>query len=226
MAQLLFPIECTSEEYLNGQLWLKASRPACPFCKEPSGNDRKQACQLLRHGYYERVEPKGIRICRLRCPASGRTLSLLPEFLLSNRRGLVQAVEEIVAKAEQLRAEHRERTGKRLAQYRLAQLLRPAVQLPGALRWLRWRERAVQVFLSAVRGLYEERCPRSPGAGVCEFRSHWKTASVLPGLRRLAADELGRLPQPLGLAAFKKCGSSGPGRPPQRSGLASTARAP
>ena len=206
--QLLFPTDCTSAEYLKGKLWLTVDPPACPFCKAPSGDSKQEPCGLVRHGFYDRVEPEGTRIRRFRCPSTGRTVSLLPAFLLSHRRGRVKSVEDTVAKVEGRQREHRERTGKRLAQSQLAEWLRPDIGLAGGLRWLRPRLQVVQVFLLCVRSLHPQDCPPSPQAGVCEFRVFFGTERVLAELRRLAECELHRLPRPLGLGPSRQCAAA------------------
>jgi len=64
-------------------------------------------------------------------PHIGRTVSLLPAFLLSHSRGRAKSVEDSVAKVESRQREHCERTGKRLSQFQLAEWLRPTIGLPG-----------------------------------------------------------------------------------------------
>ena len=222
--QLLFPRDCTSEEYLKGKIWLKVDPPACPFCKAPSGDGKPEPCGLIRHGVYARVEPEGTLIRRFRCPRTGRTVSLLPTFLLSHCRGRVKPVEDLAVKVESRQREQRRRTGKRLPQFALAEWLRPEVGLAGGVRWLRPRLRVVRLFLLGVRSLYPQHCPPSPQAGVSEFRVLFGTGRVLAELRRLAECELHGLPRPLGLGPFKKCAAPG-GEPRQhKSGLDPPAR--
>jgi hypothetical protein len=78
-----------------------------------------------------------------------------------------------------------------------SEVLRPNVELPGAVRWVRRRVRLVHAGLAAVIGLL-------PGllAGckptVTSIRSALGTETALVRLRELAAGHLGALPPPLG----------------------------
>lgn len=61
----------------------------CPRCKARN--------QLKRHGFYDRNAIEGdalyrIPICRLRCPACGKTVTLLPDFLIPYYQHTVHTV--------------------------------------------------------------------------------------------------------------------------------------
>ncbi len=67
--------------------------PPCPFDHEPEAG----GC-LQNHGHYKRyAQPEGtntIRIARLRCKFTGKTISILPDGMLPYRAISVRAVEE------------------------------------------------------------------------------------------------------------------------------------
>ena len=104
------------------------------------------------------------------------TFSLLPDCLAARLGGTLQSIEDAVAAAE---------TAPSLA--RAADAVRSdAVHLPGAMRWLECRVRAVHRLLTTVRGLYPDRflqCPAQVGA----FRERLKSQAVLVGLRAQCA---------------------------------------
>lgn len=89
MEQIPFPKNCTDEEYSPDRLWMKGNPPACPFCKDCPGNSKQE---LVGHSFNARVEPTGTLICAFRYQRTGRTVSLLPVFLLTHRHGEVQSL--------------------------------------------------------------------------------------------------------------------------------------
>lgn len=169
----------TSEEYVSQKGWLTARLERCPF--HPEGG-----CGLARHGTYERVSPPGCLIARLWCPTEHTSISLLPDFLCSRLTGSLAEVEAVVAAADA--APTREAA---------SEMLRPDIELPGALRWLRRRTRLVHAGLTAAIGLL-------PGllAGckptVSSIRSALGAEVALVCLRERVAPHLAALPPPLG----------------------------
>lgn len=133
--QVRFATGLTSEEYASQKGWLTASMECCPL--HPEGG-----CGFARHTMYARVEPAGCWIARYYCRAGHMTFSLLPEFLCSRLPGTLAEVEVVVAAAES--APTREAA---------SEAVRPTVELPGGLRWLRRRTRLVHAGLAAVIGL-------------------------------------------------------------------------
>ena len=177
--QLRFATGLTGEEYVRQEAWRSASLPCCPF--HPEGG-----CGIARHTDYERVEPPGCRIARWYCRSAHATVSLLPDFLCSRLTGELPNVEDLVAQAEAAPSQEAASEG-----------VRPDVELPGALRWLRRRIRLVHAGLAAAIGLLP-----GPLAGctptVTSIRSALGTEAALVCLRGLAAPHLAALPPPLG----------------------------
>lgn len=177
--QVRFATGLTGEEYVKQEAWRRASLEFCPF--HPQGG-----CGLSRHGTYSRVSPSGCLIARWRCPPTHKTISLLPDFLCSRLRGTLAEAEAVVAAAEIS-------TTRESA----SEVLRPEVELPGALRWLRRRTRLVHAGLAAAIGLL-------PGllAGckptVTSVRSALGAEIALVCLRGATAGHLTNLPPPLG----------------------------
>jgi hypothetical protein len=169
----------TSEEYVSQKAWRSASLPCCPF--HPGGG-----CGLARHGTYERVSPPGCLIARLWCPTAHTSISLLPDFLCSRLTGSLAEVEAVVAVAEAAPA-----------QEAASEALRPSIELPGALRWLRRRKQLVRAGLAAVIGLLPELLAGCEPT-VSSVRSALGAEVALVCLRERAAQHLGALPSPLG----------------------------
>lgn len=177
--QVRFAAGLTSEDYVKQEAWRFARLERCPF--HPEGG-----CGFSSHGTYERVSPPGCLIPRWYCRTAHATISLLPDFLCSRLTGTLDEVEAAVATAEEASS-----------QEAASEALRPDVELPGALRWVRRRRRLVRAGLSAVIGLL-------PGllAGrepiVSSIRSALGAEMALVCLRSVAAPFLATLPPPLG----------------------------
>ena len=169
----------TSEEYVSQKAWRSASLERCPF--HPDGG-----CGLARHGTYERVSPPGCLIARLWCPTAHTSISLLPDFLCSRLTGSLAEVEAVVAVAEAAPAQEAASEG-----------LRPNIELPGALRWLRRHKHLVRAGFAAVIGLLPELLAGCEPT-VTSVRSALCAEVVLVCLRERAAQHLSALPPPLG----------------------------
>ena len=178
--QLRFATGLTSEDYVTQAGWLTATLERCPL--HPEGG-----CGIARHTPYERVSPPGCKVARWYCRLGHTTFSLLPDFLCSRLTGTLEEVEGVVAAAEAARTQEEG-----------SEELRPDAELPGALRWLRRRVRAVHAGLAAAIGLL-------PGilAGckptVTSIRTALGAAIVLVRLRSEVGLQLAALPPPLGL---------------------------
>ena len=176
----------TSEEYVKQEAWRFARLERCPF--HPAGG-----CGLARHGTYERVSPPGCLIARWRCPPARTTISLLPDFLCARLSGTLAEVEAAVGVAEA--GPTREAA---------SEAVRPDVELPGALRWLRRRTRLVHAGLAAVVGLLPGLLAgREPT--VTSVRSVLGPESALVRLRAEVAPHLAALPPPLGFGPRPAC---------------------
>lgn len=178
--QLRFATGLTSESYVSRQAWREASLPVCPL--HPGGG-----CGWARHGTYARVHPAGARVARWYCRAGHRTFSLLPDCLAARLPGTLVEVEQVVAMAEQAKSLEA-----------AADRLRPDIELPGAVRWVRRRVKAIQGALTTLLGLLPERFAGAV-ASVLALRAHLGVTSVLPALREIAAPFLAGLAPPLGL---------------------------
>lgn len=178
--QLRFDSGYTSEQYINRQAWRSASLTRCP--NHPHGG-----CSLARHGTYGRKTPAGVQVARWYCPESHTTFSLLPDCLASRLPGTLSDLEHVVAVAE---------ASPSLAA--AANVLRTdAIELPGALRWVRRRIALVHRCLLLLIGLLPDHlagCP--PEINAC--RGRLGSSAVLILLRQLAAPQLTTLASPLG----------------------------
>ena len=75
--------------------------------------------------------------------------------------------------------------------------LRPDIELPGALRWIRHRTTPVHRALNAIKGLMPEPFAALP-ATITAFREALGVVRLLPALREIAEEHLPHLPPPLG----------------------------
>ena len=177
--QVRFAAGLTSEEYVKQEAWRFARLERCPF--HPEGG-----CGFASHGTYERVEPTGCLIARWYCRDAHATISLLPDCLCSRLTGSLDGVEAAVVTADEASS-----------QEAASEVLRPHVELPGALRWVRRRRRLVRAGLSAVIGLLPGLLAgREPT--VTSIRSALGAEMALVCLRAVAAPHLAALPPPLG----------------------------
>jgi hypothetical protein len=185
--QVRYACGLTGEEYVTQQAWRNASLPVCPF--HPRGG-----CGYHRHGTYERLSPPGTLIARWYCRQGHCTISMLPDCLPARLSGTFVELESLLRQVEQAPSLAAACTD-----------LRPEIELPGVLRWVRWRVQAVYSILIILKGLM-------PAVfQICEptlqsFASQLGIDPVLPALRSIAAPWLHRLPPPLGF-----CSRSRPG---------------
>ena len=177
--QLRFATSFTSKEYVTHQAWKDATLERCPL--HPRGG-----CGFARHGTYERVNPPGTRIPRWYCPEGHCTFSLLADCFAARLSGSLQELEEVVVAAEQ--AKSREAA---------ADALRLDIALPGALRWIRRRLKAVRTALILILGLFPDLLAGCAPT-VNGFRQRLGIDFVFPALREIAQGQLLQLPPPLG----------------------------
>ena len=140
--QLRDPRSLTSEAYVAERAWQKARLLHCP--RHPRGG-----CRFARHGTYPRTTPTGMRITRYYCPTAQETFSLLPDCLASRFPGDLDALERVVAHVDAARSIEA-----------AADVLRPDIVLPSAVRWVRRRLTLVRATLIAVVTLLPDRAPR------------------------------------------------------------------
>lgn len=144
----------------------------------------------MRHGTYERKTPPGTRIARWYCRESHTTFSLLPDCLAARLPGTLQSLEDAVVVAEQAPSLEA-----------AAAILRPGIELPGALRWLRRRRQYVYHSLVVLIGLLPELLAGcAPTMTAVRMRLGQNTALVF--LRGNAATYLPSLSAPLGFSSL------------------------
>jgi hypothetical protein len=176
--QLRFDCGLTGGEYVSQRGWQRASLPRCPL--HPQGG-----CGFARHGTYARVTPPGTRIPRWYCRAGHQTFSLLPDCLAARLSGTLSEVEAVVRAVEQAPSLEA-----------ACQELRPDIELPGVLRWVRRRVQAVQAALQALKGLLPEQFPCVPT--LAAFAACLGVSEALVALRPIGEPFLQNLSSPLG----------------------------
>jgi hypothetical protein len=167
----------TSEDYVRQKGWRQASLERCPL--HPHGG-----CGFERHGTYSRVEPAGTQIARWYCPTGHTTFSLLPDCLASRLSGGLDEVEQVMAAVEAKVA-----AGSSIE--KAAGELRPDIELPGAVRWVRLRLQYVRMALLALVTLLPGQLGNVPRLG--EVRTVLGTEHALMRLREIGATHLGSL---------------------------------
>jgi hypothetical protein len=128
-------------------------------------------------------------IARWWCPRAHTSISLLPDFLCARLTGMLAEVEAVVAAADTA-----------LTQEAASEALRPEIELPGALRWLRRRTRLVHAGLAAAIGLLP-RLLAGCKPTVPSVRSALGAEVALVRLRLELTPHLGALPPPLGFGS-------------------------
>ena len=172
--------ECSlpGEAYVARSAWREARLVACP--RHPRGG-----CGLVRHGTYARRKPAGMRIARYYCPTARETFSLLPDCLASHFPGELDAIEHVVTTVEGARSVEA-----------AADVLRPEITLPSAVRWIRRRLTPIRLALLTLVTLWPD---RGLGAStLSQTRATLTTMSALVALRTHVSDHLPLLPTPLG----------------------------
>ncbi len=176
--QLRHETPLTSDAYLAQHAWVKARLAVCP--RHPRGG-----CGFARHGTYPRKTPAGMQIARYYCPTAHETFSLLPDCLASRFPSDLDDLERVVTHVGAARSVEA-----------AADMLRPDIDLPSAVRWIRRRLTLVRAALVIIAGVL-------PGLLVCDaslgaLAETWGTARVLVTLRGRVASHLAILPPPLG----------------------------
>lgn len=196
--QLRHECSLAGEAYVARSAWRDASLATCP--RHPRGG-----CGLVRHGTYPRRTPAGMRIARYYCPTARETFSLLPDCLASHVRGELDAVEHVVVTVETARSVEA-----------AADLLRPDITLPSAVRWVRRRLTPIRRALLAIVTLLPERF--TGDARLSAVRLALATPSALVALRGHATAHLSMLPTPLGFQPRGRRREASPTAVPHRMG--------
>jgi hypothetical protein len=126
-----------------------------------------------------------MRIARYYCPTARETFSLLPDCLASHFPGELDAIERVVATVETARSVEA-----------AADVLRPAITLPSAVRWIRRRVTPIRRALLAIVTLRPDLF--TGDARLTAVRLALVTPSALAALRIQAAPQRAMLPTPLG----------------------------
>jgi len=195
--QLRDPRSLTSEAYVAERAWQKARLLHCP--RHPRGG-----CRFARHGTYPRTTPTGMRITRYYCPTAHETFSLLPDSLASRFPGDLDDLERVVAHVDASRSIEA-----------AADVLRPDIVLPSAVRWVRRRLTLARATLLAVVTLLPDLF--SGTAHLSAVRMALDTDHALVILRGRAAALLPALPRPLGFVPHPRTPRAP--RPPRQHGM-------
>ena len=178
--QLRDPSSLTSEAYVAQGAWQDARLACCP--RHPQGG-----CRFARHGTYRRRTPPGMRITRYYCRTAHETFSLLPDCLASRFPGDLDALERVVAQVDAAPSIEA-----------AADVLRPDIVLPSAVRWVRRRLTLMRATLLAIVTVWPDRFGGDAALGA--VRAALNTEHALVTLRTRAAPLLSALPRPLGFA--------------------------
>lgn len=186
--QLRFATNLTSEQYVSEKAWRGASLARCPLHSEGG-------CGFKRNGTYKRTEPPGVRVPRWYCPDGQTSFSLLPDCLAAKLPGSLAELEQVVTELEQAPSVET-----------AADQLRPDIELPGRLRWVRRRASLVHAALVALIGLLPELLSGcEPTLGSVGAGLDSELGSVLPAVRAVAEAQLQAqlqaLPPPLGFGS-------------------------
>ncbi|MHC4093562.1 MAG: hypothetical protein ACYSVY_25370 [Planctomycetota bacterium] len=127
-----------------------------------------------------------MRVARYYCPQAGQSFSLLPDCLSSGLSGSLDEAEQVVLRVET----------SRISVEQTAASLRPDIELPGAVRWVRRRLTGVRAALVALITLL----PGELGGKVelHALRELLGSECALADLREIGAQHLWALPRPLG----------------------------
>jgi len=181
----------STEQYIAQQAWKSASLDVCPFHPD-------SGCRPTGHGSYGRAEPAGCRVARFLCSLTRQTISLLPDCLAAGAKGALAAIEEAADAVER-------RTG---SLEELAAGMRPMAEndpdtdhIAGTVKWLRRRQRWVEVALAVAQQLLPEKLAGcKPTLAAFRAALGVKQAQVLVTLRQLLAARLAQVPIPVGFA--------------------------
>jgi len=176
--QVRFATPTTSENYITGKLWQRATLSGCPW--HPEGG-----CGFARHGTFSRAKPANTRIARWYCPKAQRTVSALPDCLASHRSGTLDQCEDLVRAVEQA-----------CSLAAACEQLRTDIELPGAMRYITRMVRDIHSALQSIKGLFPTQFLCKPT--LSEFSALLASPRTLMILRAISFRYLPQLPTPLG----------------------------
>ena len=191
--QLRYETGLTGEEYVKAEAWRDARLERCP-------NHPRGGCSVARHGTYGRKTPPGAKVPRWYCRESHTTIGLLADCLSSHLPGTLDDLEAVAVAAE----------GAASLEAAANDVRRDAIELPGAVRWVRRRVRLVHDVLARVIGLIPDKLAGC-AATMVAVRERLGSDSALMALRGLVSAQLRALPAPLG---FQPHGTGVGGRKP------------
>ncbi len=134
-----------------------------------------------------------MRVARWYCRAAQMTFSALPDCMSARLMGSLDQVEDVCLAVEAKGAEA------------AAADLRPEIELPGVLRWLRRRRDGVRAALLALVTALPGRVGTVPE--VRAVRGVLGSERALVELREIGADRLPTLPYPLGFGRPRRRGA-------------------
>lgn len=134
-----------------------------------------------------------MRVARWYCRAAHMTFSALPDCMSVRLVGSLDQVEEVAVAAESVGIE------------RAAADLRPEIELPGVMRWIRRRRDGVRAALLALITAMPGRLGMVPE--VRAVRGVLGSERALLALRQIGADRLPTLPYPLGFGRPRRRGA-------------------
>jgi hypothetical protein len=144
-------------------------------------------------------------VARWYCRDAHETFSLLPDCLAARLVGSLDEVEQVVVKVE----------GSASVEA-AASALRPDIELPGAVRWVRRRLSGVRAALLALLTLMPGRM--GSRAELTAVRAELVTDRALVALRELGSAQLSRLWRPLGFRAARSERAQGEERVQHKTG--------
>jgi hypothetical protein len=131
-----------------------------------------------------------MRVARWYCPDAHETFSLLPDCLAARLQGSLDEVEQVVIEVE----------GAASVEAASA-ALRPDIELPGAVRWVRRRLTGVRTALLALVTLLPARL--GSRTELVAVRTELASERALVALREIGAAHLPRLARPLGFRSLR-----------------------
>ena len=175
--QIRYIVNVSPSEYKKQKLHEKAELHQCPI--HPEGG-----CGIRRHGTYTRKHPIELKISCWYCRMGHTLISMLPDFLPSRLSETLKDVEEIVLEVQ-----------KYPSLERAAENIRPDIELPGAVRWVRRRINYVKDVLVRGAGIL----PQFEFKSLEQLQKIFKVDFVLPHLREILETHLHKLPHIIGL---------------------------